>query len=191
MTPCQKTKKCSGCGRLLKIIIGLTFNRKTKAWDGLQPFCRECDARQKGERTKGWARFQHALRERGLGEEAHWSRGKYESLMGDFACHYCGNPVENWSSGYWVDKVSSDRGYKPDNVVPCCWPCNCEKSNYNPEAWHHTIAGLVGPGGRYKRGAVPWDEIAKYRHSDNSIPSLAEYEVEAEQIDLFASGTGT
>lgn len=35
-------------------------------------------------------------------------------------CYYCG-AIENFVG---VDRLDNTRGYTPDNVVPCCFPCN-------------------------------------------------------------------
>ncbi len=46
-------------------------------------------------------------------------------------CHYCGGKLP--LKGLAWDRVDSDRGYTPDNVVPCCTICNSMKSNYKVE----------------------------------------------------------
>lgn len=64
------------------------------------------------------------------------SRDELSSLIFS-PCHYCGN------EGRWyhtsgergcivngVDRVDSDRGYRLDNVVPCCSKCNYAKKEY-------------------------------------------------------------
>lgn len=40
------------------------------------------------------------------------------------ACLYCG--VRRKLHG-GIDRVDNRRGYEPDNVVPCCGPCNRRK----------------------------------------------------------------
>jgi hypothetical protein len=51
-------------------------------------------------------------------------------------CHYCGAPPSNLkrhpdANGSFtysgIDRVDNDRGYEPDNVVPCCKHCNVAK----------------------------------------------------------------
>lgn len=52
-------------------------------------------------------------------------------------CDYCGSPPQRVYKGHhgygaeWVynglDRVDNARGYEPDNVVPCCTPCNLMK----------------------------------------------------------------
>lgn len=44
------------------------------------------------------------------------------ALLLEKPCHYCNHPLN--SSGCGVDRKDSMQAYTPDNVVPCCWPCN-------------------------------------------------------------------
>lgn len=50
-------------------------------------------------------------------------------------CHYCGalptnkHDFENTIPYQGVDRINSDNGYTPDNVIPCCWECNRRKSD--------------------------------------------------------------
>ena len=37
-------------------------------------------------------------------------------------CHYCQSPASR--TGMGLDRVNNDLGYKIENVVPCCAPCN-------------------------------------------------------------------
>ncbi len=48
----------------------------------------------------------------------------YESQLWGKPCHYCGCEIEVTG----LDRKNNDRGYTPDNVVPCCWDCNNEKN---------------------------------------------------------------
>ena|ERR1035437_1262259 len=54
-------------------------------------------------------------------------------------CHYCTAPI-CWSEylnktkagrqhGSNLDRKDSSKGYEVENVVVCCWRCNCGKSN--------------------------------------------------------------
>ena len=51
----------------------------------------------------------------------------YESQLWGKPCHYCGCEIEVTG----LDRKNSDRGYTPDNVVPCCVDCN-KKKNAKP-----------------------------------------------------------
>ncbi len=51
-------------------------------------------------------------------------------------CHYCGielsneysHPTKNGSFKYnGLDRKDNDKGYTPDNTLPCCWRCNRAK----------------------------------------------------------------
>lgn len=48
----------------------------------------------------------------------------YESQLWGKPCHYCGCEIE--ATG--LDRKDSNRGYTPDNVVPCCFDCNTKKN---------------------------------------------------------------
>ena len=48
----------------------------------------------------------------------------YESQLWGKPCHYCGCEIEVTG----LDRKNSDKGYTPDNVVPCCGDCNNKKS---------------------------------------------------------------
>ena len=47
----------------------------------------------------------------------------YESQLWGKPCHYCGCEIEVTG----LDRKDNDKGYTPDNVVPCCWGCNTKK----------------------------------------------------------------
>ena len=57
-------------------------------------------------------------------------------------CFYCGRPPTSGfrrkSSGrqflhHGIDRVDNNRGYSPDNVVPCCRDCNMAKGSRSQE----------------------------------------------------------
>jgi hypothetical protein len=48
----------------------------------------------------------------------------YESKLWGEPCHYCGVDIEVTG----LDRKDSNKGYTPDNVVPCCYDCNRKKS---------------------------------------------------------------
>lgn len=47
----------------------------------------------------------------------------YETQLWGNPCHYCGCEIEVTG----LDRKDSDKGYTPDNVVPCCADCNIKK----------------------------------------------------------------
>lgn len=64
------------------------------------------------------------------------SPSEYLDMCIDSACYYCGNrdiqknlirdTFNNNPNG--VDRIDSDKGYTPENCVPCCQKCNTGKS---------------------------------------------------------------
>ena len=70
-------------------------------------------------------------------------------------CYYCGQVPsnkmkicgQNQPYAYnGLDRIDNNRGYVPDNVVPCCKRCNKAKSNKTKEEflnWVHDIKKRV------------------------------------------------
>lgn len=52
------------------------------------------------------------------------SQTEFDALCND-PCLYCG--TGKGESGFGIDRVDNTKGYTPENSVPCCWPCNCQK----------------------------------------------------------------
>jgi len=50
----------------------------------------------------------------------------------DAPCHYCGGKVPQRLG---LDRVDSDKGYIPGNVVQCCWTCNRMKGEHPLDEW--------------------------------------------------------
>ncbi len=66
-------------------------------------------------------------------------------------CTYCKAPPGNLRKGKGghsvlysgIDRVDNTRGYVPDNVAPCCGPCNIAKGTRSVKeflAWAHQVA---------------------------------------------------
>ncbi len=58
-----------------------------------------------------------------LGHTWSLSPDEYASLR-DESCTYCGSIPEANKYGVGLDRLDNSKGYEPDNVVPCCGPCN-------------------------------------------------------------------
>lgn len=52
---------------------------------------------------------------------------QYASLIGQNICSYCGGPLA--PKGLGLDRQDHRKGYEPDNVVACCFPCNWKKGH--------------------------------------------------------------
>ncbi len=177
--PQVQIKICSGCRRPL-LVTPETFNRKTQSVDGLQPYCRECDFRQKHEPEKSWKAFVRCLKARSLGEERVWSADVYFRTIGDRLCHYCKGDVSSWSGGYWLDKIDPAGRYEPANCVPCCWPCNCVKSNRPEAVFREDLSPLLA---EFGPGKVPWGARYPTRFKRVEPPNLSAY-VRSPQLSL-------
>ena len=161
-------RTCLGCGdgrRLLVTSIRVAGPKFT----GL---CQSCSAQSKlagvtGADHPSWrggVALQNAtIRSMKRGAE---KRGHEWALSDEYVvglmrenCHYCGAPPGNVRcdpsykgatgrefrySG--LDRVGNDRGYVPENVVPCCVRCNYAKGDMSLEEWRNhmrkVLAGL-------------------------------------------------
>ena len=102
----------------------------------------------------------YGARKRGLAVEI--AREDLEEMVGK-ECFYCGEaPAEGASNG--VDRVDNDKGYVPDNCVPCCSPCNRMKMALDPctflERACHVSAVHGGEGAAC--GEDAWGKDAKH-----------------------------
>lgn len=61
--------------------------------------------------------------ERGLTWEI--DEAQYRSVIGDGICHWCNGRISG--NGIGLDRIDNSIGYRIDNVVPCCVPCNMER----------------------------------------------------------------
>lgn len=55
---------------------------------------------------------------------------EYSSMLNK-PCYYCEDKLgttESYGSG--LDRLDNERGYYPDNVVPCCKYCNSLRNNF-------------------------------------------------------------
>jgi len=51
---------------------------------------------------------------------------EYEKII-ENKCTYCGGELS--PTGWSLDRMDNDKGYRLDNVVPCCGECNSIKSD--------------------------------------------------------------
>lgn len=178
----DRVARCSGCERWL-VVNSETFNQKRAGADGIQPWCRECDTMQKSEGPKGWKRFESVLRADDPQSLRLWSREIYVTFMTGhkWQCAYCGGDVTQWSQGYWIDRVHNERGYAPDNCVPCCKPCNFEKGDKSHVHYLRQVSQTIESHGG--RGYVNWAEVSK-RYKRTTPPDLSRW-VRDVQPSLF------
>lgn len=99
------------------------INERKKAY-------REANKEAIAEQKKAWYRtsrgkfacIKRASRVRGINFSLPFEL--YETQLWGKPCHYCGCEIEVTG----LDRKDSDKGYTPDNVVPCCADCNVKKS---------------------------------------------------------------
>lgn len=113
---------CRACG------VEQASGQFQKVGRGFESRCRSCKRRE----WRNWARsntpkqrfYFYASRAKNSGKEFTVSESQFADLVGCGACFYCGRDER-----LGLDRVDSSRGYTPDNVVPCCRPCNVAKSD--------------------------------------------------------------
>ena len=144
-------KKCTKCGEEKPATLEY-FHRKTKTKDGLQYSCKQCNKAYREANKEYYKEYYKAYNEANKESLKEYSKahnrtpkGKYtkikrgakvreinfavpfqiyESKLWGEPCHYCGVDIEVTG----LDRKDSNKGYTPDNVVPCCYDCNRKKS---------------------------------------------------------------
>ena len=56
------------------------------------------------------------------GHELAITKEQYAYLVRGRSCYYCGSSLG--LIGHGLDRIDNNKGYYPDNVVPCCGICN-------------------------------------------------------------------
>jgi hypothetical protein len=135
------TTLCCYCGKSFEKFL-TRYNKQSQS-------CHHCSANQKKNDDKRSARVRNYAAEkkkniaRALKEyktSATKKKLEFELTKEEFTklisspCHYCGKYKEDEVIG--IDRVDSDEGYVLKNVVPCCWPCNRMKSDYDKEFFY-------------------------------------------------------
>lgn len=180
-------KQCGCCKHWMRVVINESFNIKRGAVDGVQPWCRRCDAIQKQAVEKRWPIFLREMQKRGRGEDLLWTAESYIALLDSAAylCRYCGADVREWSGGYSIDKIDPHTDYLPANSVVCCQPCNFIKSDRHEAVFREEIRPLLD---QYGRGKIPW-QLRSPRFGRVEYPNIAPYIVEGPQMSLFCEPT--
>ena len=149
----SETKQCTKCGEEKPA----TLEYFHKYGNGLYPQCKVCKNKEKQiwkkqnpdkvrEQKKRWkkrnpdkvregkrkwyrtpagklAKIRHKATERGIYFDLQLEH--YKSNLWGKPCHYCGCEIKITG----LDRKDSNKGYTPDNVVPCCHSCNSMKSD--------------------------------------------------------------
>lgn len=145
------------------------FNKKSKAKDGLNPWCKDCHyahnanyrATRPG-RLKAYyelhpeklvaARFKKArlpsTRFKSLQKRAKTDGIVVEITLSDWLaltasnlCYYCDGPLGD--TGSRIDRADNSLGYVLGNCVPCCWICNQMKHTQNFDVWLAKMRTIV------------------------------------------------
>lgn len=94
-----------------------------------------------------WGRYQIGARVRQLSFSLSFEQF---AAMVRADCAYCGQEPQPNRSGHpfnGVDRVENERGYEPDNCVPCCTLCNRAKGAMTHDRfkdWARRLAQVLG-----------------------------------------------
>lgn len=132
--------RCSTCGAMVS-------HRSTALRKGKFARCFGSHKRRPSQpsplrKDSGWAaatetfgHYRQTARKRGL--TFNLSRDEFHLITAQ-DCHYCGaQPAQRHSRRHFngafiyngIDRKDSDRGYEPDNCLPCCGTCNVMKQD--------------------------------------------------------------
>src|SRR3990167_6506916 len=76
--------------------------------------------RKKNPERVAFMAYKRGAKERGI--EFNLTRDEFMSFW-QKPCHYTGRPIAKIG----VDRIDSEKGYSPENVVPCCYEVNIAK----------------------------------------------------------------
>jgi len=137
----ESTKQCTKCNRTLPISA---FGKHRHCKDGLNPECKECNAK----RSKKWTQTPSGIYTLLKSRQAFFRKKPVILSRESFIvwyereakkCHYCDIDVEDlhlfaerYGSRYsrlTVDCKDNDKGYVAGNLVLACDKCNITKNN--------------------------------------------------------------
>ena len=145
----MSSKTCTACKLVLPLKM---FGKRNASKDGLNYVCKTCTKHNNrrsilsgGRRVWGlrlhskYTRLFRDATSRGHGTPT-ITKEEYFSLT-EKPCHYCGSVIESVGSG--LDRIDSSKGYRLDNVVPCCGTCNKMKNNLPIDEFKAHIAKIA------------------------------------------------
>lgn len=87
-------------------------------------------------------------------------------------CHYCGGALGQRAPS--LDRIDNDRGYTPNNVVPCCLPLPCNTARNNLLTYDEFKAAMrvriarTGAGKAWPRKALEYARLDRARHQQRT-----------------------
>jgi hypothetical protein len=148
----RNTGICKECKRDRKIhakgfCLQCYHNDWNKSWiAGLTEEAREEFKRKRKEYCvryrKGKGRFIES-KHKALKDGLEWNldRDTYENLIKQ-ECYSCQFLIE--SGGRGLDRIDNSKGYSIDNVLPCCYVCNCARNdNFTVEEMKNEIGPAI------------------------------------------------
>jgi hypothetical protein len=146
-------KVCSECSVSKSI---KSFNSNIKAWDGLSSLCRECASVANKERYRRYGRVQGLSAIFNYSVKSAKQRGvPFDLPIEDMyrmwehqegRCAYSGRSMTLEAGSPLkasLDRIDSNLGYTPDNVVLCCLLVNLMKRNLTMDEFRSVIRDLA------------------------------------------------
>ena len=131
------------CG-IRRVVLGVRLRRGNS---------KSCGCRWKlpegiGEFNRLLRTWEASAKERGY----EWQLGREQVLyLTKLPCHYCGAEPSHMlgrgdHNGHYIynglDRVDNDKGYLPENVVPCCKHCNRSKRTRSVDEFRNWILAV-------------------------------------------------
>lgn len=135
MSAWQTKKPCKECGKLGHSAFSCPFKARKPLQTKTQLKAKK-PMKKIGNVTKKW-----------LAVRQEWLKNNPPDHLGNYECHYCGIAVR-------YEEVTLDhylsRGRHPElryvlsNLVPCCAPCNTDKSSLDGDEYKAKLAASKG-----------------------------------------------
>lgn len=138
---CGSTRTCRECRDTYPETNEFFYIRLSGKQKGaVDPYCWGCrrsrirSKKKANEHRHSFASRLRLIRGASKRRGIEWGFDDREDLrdLYDTPCHYCGGEVIHRLG---IDRLDSDRGYVPGNVVQCCGICNSMKATHSVDEW--------------------------------------------------------
>lgn len=135
----KQMKKCNTCKKEFPATLKYFYSDKSRP-DTLHYNCKKCkdeintNYRKKHPKRRKLYSYKHRAKKKSLT----WTIDKtlFNSLVSG-RCKYC-NGI-----GGGIDRIDSNKGYDPENVVACCWDCNNSKGHMGYKEWINHLKKII------------------------------------------------
>jgi hypothetical protein len=141
-----ESKYCNSCSTLRPVA---DFHADKTMSDGRYGICKYCKQAYMKQDTKKfkpkrlYRQYKNNAKYRGY--EFRLEIEDFEALR-DLSCYYCG--TRKGYMGY--DRITNEKGYTKDNIVPCCSVCNYMKCDMTVNEWFNHMIQILKYNKEYK-----------------------------------------